>query len=535
MKEYFTQLFNSNYFFLSLLLFVFSLPLSVALVSVAAAIVFLAALLEDSWEAKMKRFKSRRVLLWIPFIFFLYLASTLVSLKADQSFYDVKKTLFYLVIPLAFCFGKDINRAQKRAILWTFSVGIFIAIGIALWRWRFMSFEGGNFPIHEISLISHIRFSFQLILGLWFLVLLLISNAQIFCFRKEMLIVILGIVFLGFLVLQQSLTGLLAFGASCVFFFVYRFRKINMEWKIPLALILLLLVAVPVIYVRAVVQKFYTIEEVDQHSIDMKTALGNAYTHDFNNKLVENGHYVYLYVCEPEMRVEWDKRSECKYDSIGANGYPISATLIRYLTSKGLRKDAEGVKALTAADIKNVEGGISNVIFAQKYSLYPRIYQTVWEYYVYSETGYSNNQSFSQRIEFAKAALTIIQENLWSGVGTAHWRQAFADAFKKNNAKLDEDHYASAHNQYLNYAVKFGVPGLLLILFALVYPVIKTKRFEDPLFMLFLVFMFLANFADSNLESHMGSSFFFFFYCFFLTGPLDYLSQKSQTEDSKNI
>jgi hypothetical protein len=76
----------------------------------------------------------------------------------------------------------------------------------------------------------------------------------------------------------------------------------------------------------------------------------------------------------------------------------------------------------------------------------------------------------------------------------------------------------------LNYMVKFGVIGFLFIMFIIVYPVVKTKCYNDQLLMLLLTFMFFANFADSNLETHVGSSFFFFFYCFLLIGPKNYLS-----------
>ena len=40
---------------------------------------------------------------------------------------------------------------------------------------------------------------------------------------------------------------------------------------------------------------------------------------------------------------------------------------MRYLTSKGLQKDAAGVKALTQQDIRNVENGIANVVFQGKH------------------------------------------------------------------------------------------------------------------------------------------------------------------------
>jgi hypothetical protein len=242
--------------------------------------------------------------------------------------------------------------------------------------------------------------------------------------------------------------------------------------------------------------------------------------HDFENMAVENGHYTYLYICHDEMRAEWNKISTIKYDDVRPNGYPLYDTLIRYLTSKGLRKDGEGIKSLTPQDVRNVENGMANVIFYnKKYSLYPRIYQTVWEYYMYSNTGDPSYQSFSQRIEYAKAAITIIKKNFWFGVGAGNWKEEFRMTYISNNSKLEEGLYASSHNQYLNYMVKFGFVGLLVIMFFIIYPVIKTQSFQDPLFMIFLVFLFFANFADSNFETHMGSSFFLFFYCFFVSHP----------------
>ena len=109
------------------------------------------------------------------------------------------------------------------------------------------------------------------------------------------------------------------------------------------------------------------------------------------------------------------------------------------------------------------------------------------------------------------------------GVGTGNWKEEFKKVYAKNNPELREEYYASSHNQYLNYMVKFGIVGFAAILFLILYPVFKTKKYKDHLFLLFLVFMFFANFADSNFESHMGSSFFVFFYCVFMIGEINYL------------
>lgn len=127
-----------------------------------------------------------------------------------------------------------------------------------------------------------------------------------------------------------------------------------------------------------------------------------------------------------------------------------------------------------------------------------------------------NNQSLSQRIEFSKAAAFIIENNFWFGVGIGNWKQAFFSAYKNTGSNLNENYYASSHNQYLNYLVKFGITGFLIIMFFIIYPILKSKRYKDPLFVIFLVFLLIANLADSNFETHMGSCFFVFFYCFFL-------------------
>jgi hypothetical protein len=524
MKRYLTKIFDSNWFFLSLLLFTVALPLSQALVSIASGVILFVVIVEGKWENKLARIKKNKIILFIPFIFLIYFLGALLYNNWSESLYDIRKTMFYLVLPLAFLVGKEISATQKRYVFYFFSFAIVVSTIIAFFNWKFSS-DATTFSVHNISLISHIRFSFQLILVFWFFILLIQKNYRELKISKSITGVIIALYFLSFLLFQQSLTGIISFITSSLFFILLMIFRVKKTYRIFFLVLAAIIISLPVVYVSNIINQFYNIEKVDPNNIDKVTAQGNSYHHDFDNPLVENGHYVHLFVCEKEMRKEWNKRSEIKYDSLGPNGFPIHATLMRYLTSKGLRKDAEGVKALTAKDILNVEHGIANVIFQKKHlSLYPRIYQTVWEYYVYTKTGYANNQSFSQRIEYAKAALTIIKNHLWLGVGPGNWKEEFKKAYKANHSSLDERMYASSHNQYLNYMVKFGVIGFVLILFFLIYPIIKTRRYTDYLFLLFLVFMFFSNFADSNFETHMGSSFFVFFYCLFVvTNGKNYL------------
>lgn len=521
-----------NWFFITLICFVLVLPFSEALVSIFGGVLLFTALTEDTVQNKLARLRKNKVLLLIPAIYMIYLLSAFVSNNLFSSLYDLRKCLFFLIIPVAFIFGKNISGYQKRLLFYSFSFAVLIASIVALIRY-FIPDSGTSYDIRNISLISHIRFSFQLVLAFWFCIMIIYKNYHILNNYFLAVAIVISIYLLSFILFQHSLTGLFILIISILFFMFFVILRTDPKKRRILLAIASLLIIVSIGYVSWIVIKFYDIEEVNKQSLCLETSQGNAYKHDPDNPMVENGRYVYLYVCEEELREEWNKISEYKYDSTGQNGFPVHSTLLRYMTSKGLRKDADGVRKLNENDIRNIEKGIANVIYPnKKFSLYPRIYETVWEFYVYTKTGYANDHSLSQRIEFAKAALTIIRKNFWFGVGTGNWKEEFKKAYIDNNSKLNEEHYASSHNQYLNYLVKFGLTGFLIISFLLIGPIIVTKRYRDIFFMLFLVFIFFANFADSNFESHMGSSFFLFFYCVFLiTNGTNYLIVSQDTRN----
>ena len=109
MKKFLTGLIHSNWFFVAITGFVIVLPLSEALVSVFAGVVLATALIEDKWTKKWNRLKSRKYILLIPVIFLMYLISGVVTMKYGDSFYDVKKVMFYFVYIIKrvtiFCFS----------------------------------------------------------------------------------------------------------------------------------------------------------------------------------------------------------------------------------------------------------------------------------------------------------------------------------------------------------------------------------------------------------------------------------------------
>ena len=79
------------------------------------------------------------------------------------------------------------------------------------------------------------------------------------------------------------------------------------------------------------------------------------------------------------MRNEWNKISNLDYDGRDKMGNKIKYTIIRYLTSKGLRKDSAGIAKLTTEDIHLIEEGKANYIYGRKIAIYPKLYEVIWQ------------------------------------------------------------------------------------------------------------------------------------------------------------
>jgi len=195
---------------------------------------------------------------------------------------------------------------------------------------------------------------------------------------------------------------------------------------------------------------------------------------------------------------------------------PIRATLVRFLTSKGLRKDADAVYALTDNEIKSIEAGIPNVNSQKMSDIRSRMNQVIWEIDNLLKGGDPSGHSVAQRLEFWRAATGIIKTHPFVGVGTGDLLIAFNSQYVLMNTKLDEFHRLRSHNQYLSVAAAFGIPGLIYFLFALLYPLRKAKQLP-AIFILFLIICMVSMLTEDTLETQPGATFvglfFILFYC----------------------
>ena len=311
----------------------------------------------------------------------------------------------------------------------------------------------------------------------------------------------------------ESLSGYVILAAVLIVSAVYAFLrwKQGRGWRIAIVATALVLLVIGIVVVVHLVKPMLKVEPVDLASLEQQTAQGNPYWHDTIYNPVEDGKYVGLYYCRQELQEAWSQRSTLPLEGKTTSGENLEATLARYLTSKDLRKDAQGVMALTDEDVRNVEQGIANYNNWQHPGFHARLSSTLFEYNLYRRFNNPNGGSLAQRIEYTRASFHIIAQYPWFGVGTGDVPQAFAQAYDEIHSPLKDEFRFRAHNQYLAIAVAFGLVGLAFFLFVLLYPWCASRKNHTYLYMVFLTIMLLSMFPEDTLETQAGAMLFAFF------------------------
>ena len=143
-----------------------------------------------------------------------------------------------------------------------------------------------------------------------------------------------------------------------------------------------------------------------------------------------------------------------------------------------------------------------------------RYYETIRDldlYFHHHEVGGSIPRRFEMwRISW----ITFIRHPLF-GTGTGDVKDALGlDLFKQDSPVRGV--LIRSHNQYLSFAISFGIIGLVIILFALLYPPFATGRFRNALYMVFLLIFLVSMMTDDPMERQDGVTLFAFFNSLFL-------------------
>ena len=364
--------------------------------------------------------------------------------------------------------------------------------------------------------ISHIRFALFTCIAIFSLLYFLIYE-RLNGFLK-FLMMALTLWLCIFLFVMDSITGIIICIAVIIFLLLK--RAFNTREIVPKILLILVALAIPAfiyLFVKKISDTYYAAKNITIVA-NAKTVEGNPYVFNLDDNHRENGYLIWVYINEDEMRKAWNERSAYKYDSLDKRNQNVKYTLIRFLASKGWRKDGEAVKNLSADEVHSIEKGIANVNYQNTSSVRARVLQIVWEFNRFESGGDASGHSVTQRFEFWKTASGIIKENLFVGVGTGDMRGAYQEQYNKMNSPLDEKHRLRAHNQYLAIAVAFGFIGLCYFLFALIAPMIMTRKYKDYFYATFFLIAVLSMITEDTLETQAGATFFAFFNALFLFG-----------------
>jgi len=508
---------HDNIYIFGLILLGVCLPLSKFGMSVGIFILIGNWILEFDFKRKFRILWERKSLLIFISVVLVHLIWLLNTSDFQYAFKDIRIKLPLLALPLVMGTSRSISNAQLKIVILSF-VGGVLAASVASMVVLFGYSGEVISDIRDISIfISHIRFSLLINIAIFSLGYLLYRYRD---WNKQLETIIYSLLLCWlvlFIFILQSLTGiviLMVLGFLISFLLVWRIKSFMLKYFLIIALITLPLFILA--YVSRGLVYFYRISEPDQGNIEEFTINGNPFFHDFENKQVENGHYIWIYVCEKELEKEWEARSQYDYSGLDDRKQHIKYTLIRYVTSRGFRKDSIGISNLTPTDIKYIEQGITNYKYWHGSGLEYQLYQIIWQVDVYQKGGMSSGHSVTQRLEFLKTACQIISENFLFGVGTGDVQEAFDKQYDENDSPLTARWRLRAHNQFVTFFISFGIFGFLYCVFTFLYPLFYENKQKDYWFMMFLVIAFLSMLNEDTLETHAGVTFFSYFYSLFL-------------------
>lgn len=472
------------------------------------------------FKQKLSRFWHNKAAVLLVAFYLMHVVGLLWTSDFEYAMKDLRVKLPILVMPFVLSSLEPLDRKRFDLVMLVYVLSVFIATQFSFFRYVRHDYE----DVREISrFISHIRFCLNIVFSMavigYYLYKRRISKGEgvpsfgIKVVIDQFLMWFLLLWFAYQIYIFESLSGYVILAVVILATALYAFlqwRK-GRGWRIALGASALAVIAAIVVAVWVVVKPMVEVKPVDLSTLEKTTAQGNPYWHDTIHNPVEDGKYVGLYYNRNELRETWSQRSELPFDGATADGENLEATLARYLTSKDLRKDAEGVMALTDEDVKNIEQGVANYNNWKHPGLRARLSSTLFEYNLYRRYNNPNGGSLSQRIEYTRASFHIIGRHPWFGVGTGDVPQTFAQTYDEIHSPLKEEFRFRAHNQYLAIAVAFGLVGLAFFLFVLLYPWFASKRNHTYLYMVFLCVMLLSMFPEDTLETQAGATLFAFF------------------------
>lgn len=436
---------------LGLFILAFGVPMNKVLMSIGTIWLASNLLLKADFSNYWKRWKTNPIFWFILSTFVLHVLGMTYTENLAYAFRDMNTKLPLFVIPTALI-AFPIQKKYIDIILYGFLASLLMTSIINFWNSTNQSIE----DYRDLSLFgSHIRYSLLVVTGVLIAVYFWIKNRRLW-----FVYLLLSVWFFYYTLISQVFSGYIAMAFLLLGFFLYFLQKVKRTSVRRIAGILFLLFCIVVgkqsyNYVQESTIKY------DFGDLPERTVYGHLYYHDTTAAWFENGHHVISYIAGDELRESWAKRSDVDFDTTFNEKYSLESILIRYMASKGLKKDRDGMLLMTDHDIQNVEKGVPTIL--NDYSPIKRRQAKIKnEILQYLAGGDPDGNSLLQRIEHWKAGASILKNNWAFGVGTGDVQAAFDYAYENSTTQLDKENWNRAHNQFMTFWISFGVFGFLI-------------------------------------------------------------------------
>jgi len=468
-------------------------------------------LLSGDFKNKWQRLKDNKVItLLLISLFALHLIGLIHTSDFKYAFNDIRIKLPLFILPVLIFSMPPLERKIRDYLFHFFTVSVLVSTLISL----FIFFGWSKVQVHDIRdispFISHIR------LALLVCVAMVISLDDFKNNRRWMNLLFIGW-FFAFLILLQSLTAIIIIAA-----FVLIVMLITLFNKNKNIIVRSLSGAgiMAAIFISSYFYKLIFIDsiipiQVNESQMLKYTPKGNTYYSLPERQDIENGHPVWINICDKELDETWKVRTGFSVYDNNRFGYWYYYSVIRFLSSKGYNKDREAVMSLSQNEIEAIKNGCSNVEQMHRKGIGMRIKNLAWEYRQYYYNGDVSGQSFTQRLAYWSTGLEILKNNWLVGVGTGDVNIAFKEQYEKEKSKLEEKWRLRAHNQYITLGITFGVWGVLLLITVLFYPMLSNYKSAGFIFSFFILIAAVSMLSEDTLETQAGITFFAFLYCLF--------------------
>ncbi len=465
-----------------------------------------------NYKQKFKRFYDNKIALVLCSIFFLSLLGLLNTSNFEFAGGDLRRKLHLFSLPFLIA---SFPALTKKEVLLVFKAYVFWVIFSSLWSIAVMLGATNEVILDKRELSrynSHIRFGLEICFAIF--------GSVYYYFRKD--VPKYGFVWLivaawlsVFLFLSSMFTGIVVLViTTLLLLLIIVFRSYKKAIKISTAAGALVIVLFSIYVVSNSISSFYGDQNIGEQEFKTVTENGALYEHDTyserkNDK--ENGYFIWRNIAREELKQAWEKRSKLRFEGQDLKGQVLGTTLVRFLSSKGELKDEAAILRLTPSEIEAIEKGVSNVNYLSMNAVDRRLNKIIWEFDNYKKGRDFNGHSVVMRWAYLKTAVHIFADNFWLGVGTGDLQEAFDTQYNLEKSMLTDSHRLRAHNQYVTYAVSFGVFGLCWILIYLIYPFFKSKERISILYLAFFIIIALSMLTEDTLESQAGIVFFSFF------------------------